>query len=161
MRKLDTIGIRLCDEQALLFETSLSFSNISSLLFIKKFIYSNIASEMDDLISINYVFDVNKCLNEILGEREHSERKGVNYDKATMFWIGYIYRYWSYTREISSRQVYKLIKPSELAKLYFIYHSLDPEKVIDRIMEAKNIKDKFDIDDAVRMYREIINNRSK
>ena len=54
--------------------------------------------------------------------------------------MGYIYRYWAYTYEITTKEIYKIIKAKELRSLYFPYHSLDPKVAIERILESKNIK---------------------
>lgn len=56
-----------------------------------------------------------------------------------MYWIGYLYRYFSYTHELSSIRVYKIVKPKELRGLFLPYHTLSPEQAIERILEAKGI----------------------
>ena len=56
-----------------------------------------------------------------------------------MFWIGYIYRYFSYTYKKTSKQVYKIIKPKELRGLFLPYHTMDPAQAIERILEAKGL----------------------
>lgn len=56
-----------------------------------------------------------------------------------MYWMGYIYRYFAYTYNISALNTYKIIKPKELRSLFLAYHTLDPSKAIERIMEAKGI----------------------
>ena len=66
-----------------------------------------------------------------------SKYGSVKYSPNEMYWIGYIYRYFSYTYEKSSSQVYKIIKPKELRKLFFAYHTMDPSQAIERILEAK------------------------
>ena len=69
-----------------------------------------------------------------------------------MHWIGYIYRYWAYTYEKSSKQLFKYIKPDELRALYFPYHSLDPAQAIERIIESKGT----DIGDQIAKGVEIM-----
>ena len=59
--------------------------------------------------------------------------------------MGYLYRYWAYIRECSSKSVYKIIKPEELRGLYLPYHSLDPLQAIERIMESKDIVSEEDL----------------
>ena len=54
-----------------------------------------------------------------------------------LYWIGYLYRYFSYAYNMSSIQVYKIVKPKELRGLYLPYHTLDPSQAIERILEAK------------------------
>ena len=56
-----------------------------------------------------------------------------------MYWIGYVYRYYSYTYEMSSAQVYRIVKPKELRDVYLPYHTLDPSQAIERILEVKGL----------------------
>ena len=72
-----------------------------------------------------------------------------------MYWIGYLYRYWAYTFEKSSKQVFRSIKPEELRELYFPYHSLDPAQAIERILEAKGMEDRDQITRGVEILRRI------
>ncbi len=50
----------------------------------------------------------------------------------------------------SSKQIYKLIKPEQLKKLYFPYHSLDPQQAIERILEEIGSENTAEIDDIAR-----------
>lgn len=70
--------------------------------------------------------------------------------------MGYLYRYWAYTYEISSKHVYKQMKANELRKLYYPYHSLDPAQAIERILESKGIEEEDYIEKGVRILREIL-----
>ena len=47
------------------------------------------------------------------------------------------------------------MKPEELEKLYFPYHSLDPEQAIERIMEAKGLKEEDEIARGVEIMRRV------
>ena len=62
-----------------------------------------------------------------------------------MYWMGYIYRYWAYVFELSSKEIYKIISGNELAQLFEPYHTLDPELAIRRIYEERNIKPEKDL----------------
>ena len=81
-------------------------------------------------------YDVVERVQEQYGESQYGS---VKYTANELYWIGYIYRYYSYTYELSSIQVYKIIKPKELRELFLAYHTLDPSQAIERILEAKNI----------------------
>ena len=63
----------------------------------------------------------------------------VKYNLNELYWIGYLYRYFSYTYNMSSIQVYKIVKPKELRGLYLPYHTLDPSQAIERILGSKNL----------------------
>lgn len=56
-----------------------------------------------------------------------------------MYWIGYLYRYFSYTYDYSSSKVYKIVKPKELRGLFLPYHTMDTAAAIERILEAKRM----------------------
>lgn len=81
-------------------------------------------------------YDVVERVQEQYGESQYGS---VKYTANELYWIGHIYRYYSYTYELSSIQVYKIIKPKELRELFLAYHTLDPSQAIERILEAKNI----------------------
>ena len=53
-------------------------------------------------------------IEEEFGEIEYGKAK---FSDIEIYWIGYIYRYWCYTLEKTSKQVYRIIKPMELRDL--------------------------------------------
>lgn len=67
-------------------------------------------------------YDVVERVQEQYGESQYGS---VKYTANELYWIGYIYRYYSYTYELSSIQVYKIIKPKELRHItHWIRHRL-------------------------------------
>lgn len=56
---------------------------------------------------------------------------------------------------MSSKQLYRIIKPEELERLYYPYHSLDPEQAIERIKEAKRLTEEDQIKRGVEILRQI------
>ena len=75
----------------------------------------------------------------------------VRYNSEELYWIGYIYRYYSYTYNKSSLQAYKTVKPKELRQFYLPYHTMSPEQAIERILEAHNLIHN-DEDELYRQY---------
>ena len=68
----------------------------------------------------------------------------------------------NYIDIITSKQLYRLVKPKELRDLYYPYHSLDPANAIERIMEAKGIKEYTEgemIQRGVEILRRLIKER--
>ncbi len=62
------------------------------------------------------------------------------YDKETLYWAGYIYRYWNlYTGE-SSKAIYKIAPAKTMRTVYLMYHTMSPEMAIDRLKESYNEK---------------------
>ena len=88
---------------------------------------------MDSNIQAN---DILTLVDEEYGATDYGS---VKYTHNEMYWIGYIYRYFSFTYDLSSSQVYKIIKPKELRGLFLPYHTMDPSQAIERILEAKGM----------------------
>ena len=117
---------------------------------------SYFASRLDNGGLVSEVFDSKVVFEELEYEFGVSCYGKEKYSTEELYWIGYIYRYWCYTRELTSKQVYKIIKPKELRSLYFPYHSLDPKQAIDRILEAKDIDESDYTKRGVEILRRII-----
>lgn len=139
MKNFDNKGLVICTLQAKLFEMSVQQSTLSSPVFIRYFMRSEEAVLLDDT---SYLFSSSDCeriihdMNEKYGKIQGNKK----FSEQSMYWMGYLYRYFSYTRDINSKTVYGIIKPQELHALYLPYHTLDPGAAVDRILEAKNIK---------------------
>ena len=156
MRKIDEIGLKLCKMQAEVFSASVKETNCSSLIFMRRFMNSGVAQLMDLGGFLFEACDVNQILQEIETEFGESSYGKEKYSEAELYWIGYVYRYWSYTYQKTSKQVYKIIKPKELCSLYYPYHSLDPAQVIERILEAKDLNEKDFTARGVKIMRDIM-----
>ena len=154
MRKIDHDGLLLCKIQGTIFENSLKKTSTSSEIFIRRFMLSNIAKEfdskayLDSSITKDEVFEL---IDDEYGESNYGKNK---YSGEVLYWIGYLYRYFSYSYELTSKQVYRYVKPKELNGLYLAYHSFDCAQVIERILEAKNIS--FDTDEQNKRLLKII-----
>ena len=159
MRKFDDYGLQLCKFQGNLFSSSKTDLPCSSAVFLRRFMFSSTAERMD---SDGFLFgsesreDIFYDLECQYGSTDYGK---VKYGSEELYWIGFLYRYWCYTRMCSSKSVYRIIKPSELRKLYFSYHSLDPDTAINRIMEAKDIKERDYTAEGVQILRRLMNNR--
>jgi len=155
MRKMDSYGLNLCKFQAELFEQSLAETECSSKIFIRRFMLSELAKRMD---KEGFLFDavtISDALHELEMQFGVSEYGQIRFGKEELYWMGYIYRYWSYISGKSSKQLYKIVKPEELRKLYFPYHSLDSEQAIERIKESKGIIEEDEIKRGVEILRRI------
>ncbi len=139
MRKMDKDGLLLCDLQAKAFELSSELMASSSAIFIRRFMNSKLAISMDNADVLEFNIGERALLEGINEEYGISEYGTVKYTKDELYWIGYLYRYYVYTYEISSRQAYKVMKPKELRSLFLPYHSMDVAQAIERILEAKGL----------------------
>ena len=155
MREFDEYGLELCKYQAVLFSISREKAKCSSPVFLRRFMYSDAARRMDGTGFLFESVSPDSLISEVAEEYGESDYGKIKYNTEELYWMGYIYRYWCYMREISSKRLYKIIKPEELKKLYFPYHSLDPEQVVERIMEAKQLDEEASIQRGVELLREL------
>ena len=139
MKKIDRDGLLLCELQATAFENSIDKMDSSSEIFIRRFMKSNIAKRMDDKSVLDSNLQANDILQLVDEEYGVSHYGTVKYTHNEMYWIGYLYRYFAFTYELSSAQVYKIVKPKELRGLFLPYHTMDPAQAVERILEAKGM----------------------
>lgn len=159
MREFDESGLRLSKYQGELFEESLIKTQCSSPVFLRRFMYSKTAERMDKEGFLFEAFSVSDAIEEINNEYGKSNYGQIKYTREELYWMGYIYRYWAYTCKVSSKSIYRIIKPEELRKLYFPYHSLDPVQVIERIKESKGILEQDYTQRGVEILKKIRNNK--
>lgn len=140
MRKMTYSGIILCKMQASLFANYKSFSNCSPYVFIRRFMNSDLAKRFDDT-TVLLESSCNETL--ILEVDEQYGRtafgKNVSLDKDLLYWVGYVYRYWSYIYEVPSATLFQHVQPKILIDRYPLYHSMDVEYVVERICEEEEI----------------------
>lgn len=152
MEKIDHDGLLLCEIQAKTFELSVSVTETSSEIFVRRFMNSKTAKRLDEATILwgnDQPMDLLRSLDREYGQSNYGS---VKYSPEEMYWIGYIYRYFAYTYGKTSVQVYRLIKPKELRELYLPYHTMDPAQAIDRILEAKGIDNHSDASEEVRQF---------
>lgn len=139
MKEFDSFGLSICKSQAELFEKSIQKASLSSPDFVRRFMNSKIAGRIDLQSYINEDLTAEKILEQINSEYK-TRKTQKKYTSEQMYWMGYLYRFWSYTYELPSRLVYSYIPATELVKLYEPYHTLDCKAVVERIIEAKHIE---------------------
>lgn len=160
MKKIDKDGLLLCELQAKTFEMSVDATEVSSEIFIRRFMNSKISKSIDSCEILQTNMQAKDILERIEDQYGKSNYGSIKYTKNELYWIGYIYRYFSYTYEKSSVQVYKIVKPKELRGLFLPYHTLDPSQAIERILEAKNLlvaDNKAEINRQYEIYKNIRN----
>lgn len=135
MREFDDDCLLMCKIQGRIFEYSLKYLNCSSPLFIKKYMNGDDALSMDELRFLN----TTKSDIQVLLDMEDKEFGTTKYNADELFWMGYIYRYWSYTRNISSKKLFKMCPGRVLVKFYPRGSFLSEEKVIEEISEYLNL----------------------
>lgn len=159
MRPFDETGLKLSRMQAELFALSASELECSSPIFLRRFMLSKAAARMDQEGFLYESCTAGSILQEIEEEFGATSYGREKYSNEELYWMGYLYRYWCYTYEKSSKQVYKLMKPKELRGLYYPYHSLDPAHAIARILESKNLKEEDMTQKGVKILRRILSEK--
>ncbi len=139
MKPIDRDGLLLCRLQGNIFASSLEYSESSSEIFMRRFMMSNLVKEFDLKAVLNDSLTIAEAFEIIEKEFGKTSYGKVKYNEEVLFWIGYLYRYMAYTYNLSSKSVYKIIKPKEINKRYYIYHTFDCSQAIERILEEKNI----------------------
>lgn len=161
IKKINRDGLLLCELQAIAFENSIDKMESSSEIFIRRFMKSKIAKRLDNQSILDSNIQTNDILQLVDEEYGATNYGSVKYTHNEMYWIGYIYRYFSFTYDLSSSQVYKIIKPKELRGLFLAYHTMDPSQAIERILEAKGmfideeteLQRQYDIFKRIRMSK--------
>ena len=95
--KLDTVDLKLCQIQGKIFEESIGSLNCSSQVFIRRFMNSEIAKDMDNLALLETNVQAKDILDIIENEYGKSDYGSTKYPLNVMHWMGYFYRYFSYT----------------------------------------------------------------
>lgn len=154
MIKIDRDGKRLCDFQAELFEKSVSTQDMSSEVFVRRFMNSKIATELDSKAFLDDSKTINDIFNGLDLQYGKTSYGSVKYNKDIMYWVGYLYRYFCYTYDVSSKQAYKYLPLKYVASTFISYHSLDVSQAIERLLEAKKIS--FKEEDILRRGVDIL-----
>ena len=139
MKKISKDGLLLCELQAETFENSIDKIESSSEIFIRRFMKSEIAKRFDNESVLESNIQANDVLELVIEQYGASDYGSVKYTRNEIYWIGYIYRYFAFTYELASAQVYKIVKPKELRGVFLPYHTMDPAQAVERILEAKGI----------------------
>ena len=139
MKKINKDGLLLCELQATAFENSADKIDSSSEIFIRRFMNSKIAKRLDNESILESNIQANDILQLVNEEYGVSNYGSIKYTHNELYWIGYVYRYFAITYELTSVQVYKIVKPKELRSLFLPYHTMDPSQAIERILEAKGL----------------------
>lgn len=156
MRPIDHDGLVLCRMQAEVFRRSAELLGCSSAVFVRRFMNSRVARRMDAPSFLDGATSIEAILEEVEQEYGKSSYGTLRYSGDVLYWMGYLYRYWAYTRQLASARIFRIISGAQLAKLFLPYHSLDPDQAVDRIMEAKGDQPQENtVERGVRLLRAI------
>lgn len=133
---LDVFELTLCDMQGKLFEMSAD-EGFSSEAFIKTFMLSDTAADLDKLFNHMQWAGQGYIIDRLREQNADTlETDGELYDNETLYWSGYLYRYWHiYTGE-TSKEIYKQAPAKTMRAVYLMYHTMSPEMAIDRLKDT-------------------------
>lgn len=143
MREFDNDGLRLAEFQGKIFEESRDYFECSSPIFLRRFYHSKLLSNLDKNDSSLISFDIKESLDSInrqFGDSKYGQEK---YNKNILFWMGYLYRYISYTRGVKTRFIMKTFPYKQLLDVYKAYHTQDIEWCIRNLLELNNLNEKY------------------
>ena len=158
MREFDHNGLLLAEYQGKLFERSFDLQ-CSTGIFMRRFFHSNLLKKLDLNNPVALSLDINEGIDSIIEQFGDSNYGKVKYSKSSLFWIGYMYRYISYTREHSTKFVMKAFSYSQMNNVYYTYHTQDPEWCVRNLLEINNLPEKY-FDKNYRL-KEIIRNKKE
>ena len=136
MKEFDHNGLLIAEYQGKIFEKSEELP-CSSPVFIRRFLHSELLKKMDN--DTSFSFDVNEGIHSILEQFGDSSYGKEKYSKASLFWMGYMYRYIAYTREQSTSFIMKMFDHKQMNDVYYAYHTQDPEWCIESLLNINNM----------------------
>jgi len=104
--------------------------------FIKAFMNSKIAADLDKPFHHMQWAGEHYLMSRMEEELAGSLRSGECYDTETLYWTGYLYRYWHIYKNENSREIYKQASAKTMRIIFLMYHTMSPEMAIDRLKES-------------------------
>lgn len=140
MKKFDYNGSVLAKMQGNLFSQYSEYEKCSPLIFIRRFMNSELALRFDNIFILKEASSIDSLVEELDEEYGPTSFGDPNlYSKEALYWTGYILRYWCYVCDLLSKELIKLINVKKIIERYPMYHTMDPEYAIQTIVEEDNI----------------------
>ena len=125
---------QLCDIQGRLFELALK-NDYDCPQFIETFMNSQAAVSLDDTYDRLQWAGEEYILEELEDEAKGPKKAGTIYDREVMYWAGYVYRYWHYYTNETSREIYQIADAKTMNDCWLGFHTLDVELAIEDLKE--------------------------
>ncbi len=139
MKKLDSLGTKLCSYQAKIFEESLIRCKCSSKIFLRRFFKSEFAFFLDIPMGRIFTYEIEECYSSIIEEYGDSTYGKEKINAKKLYYLGYLTRYICYTRGITSGHLYSVIDIYDIIDNYYVYHTQDEEWVISSLLEKQHL----------------------
>lgn len=132
---IESLKLALCEMQAQLFVQSQE-KGYASESFIKTFMLSDVAKDLDMPFNHMQWAGAHYLMSRMEEEYADKLAQGECYDTETLYWAGYLYRYWHIYKGESSREIYKQASAKTMRIVYLMYHTMSPEMAIDRLKSS-------------------------
>lgn len=156
MTPLSFIELKLCQAQAKIFEASVTKTDYSSPIFIRRFAYSSLAKSFDDKVYLYRSDSIDEAIGLIDEEFGKAKYGKTKYSADQMFWIGYIYRCICIKYNLSSKSVYRLFDGRKIVDYYNICHTFDIVDAAERMMESINYDDSSPQQKAYKIAKRLL-----
>ena len=130
----ESLKLALCEMQAELFVLSKE-KGYASEPFIKAFMNSAVSEDLDKPFHHMQWAGAHYLMARLEEEYGDALISGECYDTDTLYWAGYLYRYWHICKNESSREIYKQASAKTMQVVWLMYHTMSPEMAIDRLKE--------------------------
>lgn len=131
----ESLKLALCEMQAQLFVLSWDLGYASE-DFIRTFMHSQIAKELDLPFHHMQWAGASYLMSRMEAENRAALVQGERYDPETLYWAGYLYRYWHIFTGESSREIYRQAPAKTIRVVYLMYHTMSPELAVLRLKES-------------------------
>ena len=130
----------MCEVQASLFELS-GKEGLDSAEFTRAFMTSEVAAGLDERYHQYQWAGEEYMLGLVKKHMKMDSKKTPDvYDRDTLFWMGYVYRYWHYYKNVSSKKIVKTAPPHIMKQTYLGFHTLDSSMAVDDLIEISKQK---------------------
>ncbi|MBO7406995.1 MAG: hypothetical protein J6V14_05135 [Clostridia bacterium] len=131
---IDELQLKLCDIQGRLFELS-GEKQLPSAAFIRAFMTSDVARELDSRYNRAQWMGEEYLLEETCSGAKKLFGAGDVYDRDTLYWIGYVYRYWHFYTGESSTKILRQAPVDTMKRNYMMFHTMDPSLAVEKLKE--------------------------
>ena len=129
---MDGLQLKLCDIQGRLFELS-GANGYDSVTFVKAFMTGDVAKGLDSKFNRMQWAGEEYLLEELVDVAgDKLSKEGELFSKDILYWMGYLYRYWHYYKNESSKNIYKIAPFKTMNINYLMFHTFSVEHAIEQ-----------------------------
>jgi len=131
----NSFSLSVCKRQGNLFRECQGGFHVDAFDFINKFMDSEIAADMDDELSPCHLWGIKQMGETLLHLTEVRKHSGGYVDGDVLYWLGYLYRYWSHWLKTPSKKVIRLAPAKDICDWYEGLHTIGYKEAIYMIMQ--------------------------